>query len=923
MTESQDHLCFDAILKRVRVKLPIQNPLHSFVHNNILQMFEAKEFHEALKEAGSLYKARPYWPLEKYRNLYLEKKILDIDILTGVEQYSLHYDDGSLAKSFGMKLKDFYTSLMFSDLNFNDEDGVQPEIKDGGLWEKCAQKMSAQVLEVKRGTKKYRARDYWEKFYNESISSTTHPYVIKLISSFLDQGQSFWSNPFNEGGFWEFFTQDVEVIRNFGTPWQKHLAQKLTTYQSQTPEQIIEHELLGMRIPKEAWEEYILELLFDLKGWSGMVNKLELEPWQATIKAPNIKLVDFIASLLLIETSLDRYHSETHSTDLAMVYGRDEPVVLRSFQLTLGLYQIITYFELDHKWIDRHSPIELTAIIEQMDFSEREHMTRLWHEAYESHFYRDFLQAIVSHDSPSLPSSSPLAQVLFCIDDREESMRRHVEEVNPRIKTYGVVGFFGIDMKFSSLKHKRLIAQCPPVVVPSRIVTEEAKAEVKNSGKFSRLNRLRGGSDLSLYYLSRTLFRGFFSTLILGVLSIIPMFLQVFFPKHSKKFREWVSQQLSPTPATEMNIEHTDETHGYTKMEMAEIVQTILNMCGFRNDFARLVVLAGHGSTSNNNPFKQAYGCGACGGNAGIPNSRVFAKMANDPEVRFNLSGLGVEIPASTYFVSGFHDTCTDEMSYFDLDKMPQEYKAEFEFIRLSLVEACTQNAFERCQRFSSKEAKASPENALKHVRERAEDLAQPRPEYGHSTNALAIVGLRNFTKGLYLNRRSFLLTYDWQTDGEGEILKQIILGGIPVAVNINMDYYFSCVDNDNFGCGSKLPLNLTSLLGVMTGSSSDLRIGLARQMVEIHEPIRNMTVVEAPLERVKKIFDGHARLRNLLYNHWMKLVVYDPEAKLWHLFKENAFQILDMEKSRIPQFTSSMNRIRTSVSSDDFVEIR
>lgn len=920
MTENLDSLHFDAILKRIRNKLPIQNPLHSFVHNNILMMFEGKEFHEALKEAGSLYRARPYWPLERYRSHYEQKKILDSDVSKGVDEYSLHYNDSTLPDKLGISLKQFYTDLMFSEMVFNDDE-VQPEIQDGGLWEKCAKKMSGQVLDLTRGQKKYRAKEYWEKYYNESMASTTHPFIIRLISSFLDQGQSFWANPYAERGFWAFFCQDIEIVRSFGSEWQKILGQKLDAYKGKSPQEIIENELNEKEVPKEIWDSYILDVLFDLKGWSGMVNKLEIEPWQATIKAPNIKLVDFIAALILIEASLDQHHAQIHSSDLATIFGREEQVSLRSFQLSLAIYQITKCFNLSPNWMDKYSPEELVNIVRMVDAYEHEHLTRLWHEAYENHFYRDFLQAIVSHDATPQPPKKVQAQVLFCIDDREESIRRHLEETNPSIKTYGVVGFFGIDMKFSSLKHKRLIAQCPPVVTPSRIVTEEPKAGLSQSN-FSRFNNLRGGSDLSLYYMSRTLFRGFLSTLILGVLSIIPMFLQVFFPKLSKRFREWMYQVISPTPPTEMNIEHTDATHGYTKAEMAKIVEAILDMCGFKNEFARLVVMAGHGSSSNNNPFKQAYGCGACGGNAGIPNSRAFAKMANDPEVRKELALLNVNIPKDTYFVSGFHDTCTDEISFFDMDKMPKEYMAEFLEVKKDLDQACKQNAFERCQRFSSPGAKTSPELALKHVRERAEDLAQPRPEYGHSTNALAVVGMRHLTKGLFMNRRSFLLTYDWNTDPSGAILKQVILGGIPVAVNINMDYYFSCVDNDNFGCGSKLPLNLTSLLGVMTGSSSDLRIGLARQMVEIHEPIRNMTVVEAPLARVKGIFDGHPRLKNLLYNHWMKLTVYDPEVQTWYIFRENEFKVLDMEKTNIAHFNSSVHLINSNISSDDFAEI-
>jgi uncharacterized protein YbcC (UPF0753/DUF2309 family) len=104
-----------------------------------------------------------------------------------------------------------------------------------------------------------------------------------------------------------------------------------------------------------------------------------------------------------------------------------------------------------------------------------------------------------------------------------------------------------------------------------------------------------------------------------------------------------------------------------------------------------------------------------------------------------------------------------------------------------------------------------------------------------------------------------------------------------------------------------------------MTGSSSDLRIGLARQMVEIHDPIRNMTIVEAPLERVKKIFDNHGRLKKLLYNHWMRLCVFDPESNTWYLFKEHEFQKFEVEKLAIKYFKTSKERLRKSVTEDDF----
>jgi uncharacterized protein YbcC (UPF0753/DUF2309 family) len=113
----------------------------------------------------------------------------------------------------------------------------------------------------------------------------------------------------------------------------------------------------------------------------------------------------------------------------------------------------------------------------------------------------------------------------------------------------------------------------------------------------------------------------------------------------------------------------------------------------------------------------------------------------------------------------------------------------------------------------------------------------------------------------------------------------------------------------------------MTSLLGVMTGSISDLRIGLARQMVEIHEPIRNMTIIEAPLGLVKNLFESHPRLRNILHHHWMRLAVFDPVTLKWWMFGHNDYQEIHVEHKDLLTFKSS-EVFLSSQSEDNFVEI-
>ncbi len=72
------------------------------------------------------------------------------------------------------------------------------------------------------------------------------------------------------------------------------------------------------------------------------------------------------------------------------------------------------------------------------------------------------------------------------------------------------------------------------------------------------------------------------------------------------------------------------------------------------------------------------------------------------------------------------------------------------------------------------------------------------------------------------------------------------------VAQWINMEHYFSAVDNEVYGSGSKIYHNVVGRIGIMSGPWSDLRLGLARQTVmngdvPYHEPMRLLTVIEAP----------------------------------------------------------------------------
>jgi len=325
---------------------------------------------------------------------------------------------------------------------------------------------------------------------------------------------------------------------------------------------------------------------------------------------------------------------------------------------------------------------------------------------------------------------------------------------------------------------------------------------------------------------------------------------------------------------------------GFSLDEQVNYVWTALTSIGLTRNFSRFVLLIGHGSQSENNPYESALDCGACGGSHGLVSARVLAQMANKAEVRAKLREIGVDIPADTWFVPGLHTTTTDSVELCDLELLPPQLLVYLERLRNGLHAASRLCAAERVPTLLPQAKVLKPAQAHRIARAMSHDWSQVRPEWGLSGNLYFVVGRRGLTQKADLHGRSFLQSYDWRLDPKGRLLENILAGPVVVGQWINMEHYFSAVDNTHFGSGSKVYHNVAGRFGVMTGNLSDLRTGLPAQTVlrhglPYHEPLRLIVMIEAPLDFARRAIESVAKVKSLVQGQWIRAVVVDPTQNM------------------------------------------
>lgn len=683
-------------------------------------------------------------------------------------------------------------------------------------------------------------RAHWKSQYRVDLDSKVQPLLFRILCGYLDQGISIWTFPYKSEGF--LFSMKALEKDSIASFFKTPRARKLLFTDSCKIA-----DLLKIVAGDESYyEQYLFDQQFSHQGWSGIVSSLEDFPL-GILDRRKISLHDLIYFELLLE--IDALDAELGATW--------EPLCSRV----------------------KHKPMNLLAPVSSTELTE---VFTLWQLAFEWSYYDDVLAGILNtlKNLPEVKQQKSF-QALFCIDERECSIRRHIEHVDRDCETFGTPGFFGVEFFFQPENGNFYDKLCPAPVTPKYLIKELA---VKNQRKH----------ELLYTKATHTFLAGFMVTLTLGFWSAVRLFQNLFTPAMSPAISNAFAHMDKDTGLVIESKNPADRENdlqvGFTVEEMAARVESVLRSIGLIKNFSPVIYAVAHGSSSANNPHHGAHDCGACSGRPGSVNSRVFSFMANHKIVRTLLQAKGIDIPAETQFVGALHDTAADQIEYYDERVLSPENLKLHQKNRALFEKALDLNAKERSRRFASINTRMSLRKVREAIRDRSVSLFEPRPELGHGTNSLCIVGGRELTKNLFLDRRAFMNSYDYRTDPEGKILTGVMRPLGPVCGGISLEYYFSRVDNHKLGAGTKLPHNVMGLIGVANSSDGDLRPGLPLQMIEVHDPVRLLTIVEHFPEVVLKTIQSSADMYEWFINDWVHLMVLNPGTGTFFYFKDGEF---------------------------------
>ena len=680
----------------------------------------------------------------------------------------------------------------------------------------------------------------WRDFVTHSVS--------QFCAAHFDDGQA-QLGPLRAGGLYASWRRHALTDR------APSLLMRMSSYRARardlpaTARELVEIAVAALGVPRREHESYLWSLLLDQNGWASWC---AYRRWMAQLEG---KGDDTIIDLLAIRLAWEW-----------MLHDAGGEAVARGWKAATS----------DWPRIDAAA-----SVLRADDWLLQTAMEIAWREPV--------LRALPSGLDRVRPSN-PSVQAVFCIDVRSEVFRRALESTSPSVQTFGFAGFFGVPMEYQPLGAPTARPQLPGLLAPSVRAADTGLGTDAEARRARHLDLAASWRSFKTDALSTFTF-----VEALGLTYALDLCKDSLGVGASRAL-EQVGLSADMERARKPRLVGRVDGGPLEHEARCNLAAGILRGMSLTHDFARLVLLAGHGSATRNNPHAAGLDCGACCGQSGEVNARAAAALLNEPEVRAGLAQRGIHVPDSTHFVAALHSTTADEVELFDLDELPPSHREELDVLRASLSVAGDRTRTERAALLDLDAVETT--NIHRAIRRRTTDWAQIRPEWGLVNNAAFIVAPREHCGHLDLRGRSFLHEYRHTEDEGFGVLELIMTAPMIVAHWINFQYYASTVDNTRYGSGNKVLHNVVGgHLGVFEGNGGDLRIGLPMQSLHdgarwVHEPLRLSVFIEAPRSAIDAIVNKHANVRALVTNGWISLfqieeaerAVYAMRGMHWYL---------------------------------------
>lgn len=812
--------------------VPTHYPLETFIAVNPLAGLEGMPFEQAIRRAGDLYGMPGTIGEEAFRGFHREGRITDADL------------DRALQRR--------YPNL-----------GAEEDLRFGGRSMSPLELLRADMLYGPGTPKPKRRFTTRSEDHEPTVAATVDAQTAKWCAAFF--GGAAWPMPGREKGFYAAWRALAAKDRTVDRPAREELRRV-----AERADDAVLDALRRLGIDDDDRIVYLQAHLTRMPGWAAHIQ------WCAG-RGEGVDVLDYLAMRLTYEAVL-----LGGSRGRARAERAEEPAATPSAR------QRATHL-LDLLGLGPASDAEIGAAARVLAVLPPASREMLWQNAFEAH-YRDALLDRLSGARGTEGDGPVHTQLVSCIDTRSEGLRRHLEELGG-YETLGFAGFFAVAIRYTGVLGGASQDLCPVLIAPNHDISERPapRAEEAVARQAAGESGLAGAE--SAFHAAKESFAAPFVLAEAAGWAAAPLAAaKTLVPALAGGVRRRLRQILAPPAPTVIDLDAMPQN------EQVLFAQVALTTMGLTRGFGRLVVLCAHGSSTENNPYQASLDCGACGGQAGAPNARTAVAILNRAEVRAGLRSLGIEIPEDTLFVAAQHDTAVDRVTLLDTHLIPADYRADIARLDADLTRAGAALAAERCATLPGVTGRRSPRWAARHVTARSADWAQVYPEWGLAGNAAFIVAPRSVTRGIDLQRRTFLHSYEAEVDTDGSALETILTAPLVVAQWINCQYYFSTVAPQVFGAGTKTIHNVVGAVGVISGHNGDLQLGLPWQSVSdgrrlLHEPQRLLAVVQAPLDRIDEIVARNPILQQLFGNGWIAVAARENPEQPWQRWTRSGWR--------------------------------